>query len=80
VTEDDAEARRRRALELRREIEELREGGRAAQPPRSPYEFIEREMREPADDEPEEGAEQQQRADVERESNKPDEPDEPPSG
>jgi len=78
VTEDDAEARRRRARELRREIEELRQGRRAALPPRSPYEFIEREMREPAEEERRARGEANS-VDEASDAGKPDSQDGPPS-
>lgn len=56
-TADDEEARRRRAAELRRAIDEAVEGERR---PRSPREFTDEQAREAAeqekaDEEPEEG-------------------------
>jgi hypothetical protein len=52
---DDQDARRRRARQLRREIDERSEATPRERPPRSPYEFIEREMREHGAREPDEG-------------------------
>lgn len=52
---DDAEARRRRARQLRRQIEEVDDGRQSEPPPRSPREFIEREMRERTETPHEEG-------------------------
>ena len=52
---DDAEARRRRAQELRRQIDEQAWGAASWAPPRSPYEFIERETRKRAEAERPEG-------------------------
>jgi hypothetical protein len=56
VAGDDAEARKRRAQQLRRQIGKLGEGNLPEGPPRSPHEFIEREMREYAEREREEGS------------------------
>ncbi len=51
---DDEEIRGRRAQRLRRRSRELAKGRSPEQPPRSPHEFIEREMHERAATEPEE--------------------------
>jgi hypothetical protein len=64
VADDDEEARKLRAQRLRGEIDALREGKSPEQPPRSPYEFIEREMRE--HDEDEEEGEKEARKEGER--------------
>jgi hypothetical protein len=46
MTEDDREARERRAEELRRLSEEFASDEESGRPPGSPHEFIEREMRD----------------------------------
>ncbi len=51
MADDDEEARKLRAQQLRRETDALREGKSPERPPRSPYEFVEREMREHAEEE-----------------------------
>ena len=50
MADDDEEARKLRAQQLRRETDALREGKSPERPPRSPYEFVEREMREHVED------------------------------
>ena len=60
MTGDDAEARRLRAEALRRQVEALSEGKRPTPPPRSPHEFVEREMRERAEKEQEESGDEAQ--------------------
>jgi hypothetical protein len=58
MTQEDEEARRARAERLREEIEALREGQgqerAGAHAPESPREFVERRMRELAEEEEEE--------------------------
>jgi hypothetical protein len=54
MAKDDEEARRRRAEQLRRRTSELAKGKFPEGPPASPHEFIEREMRDPAEEEREE--------------------------
>ena len=60
MADDDEEARKLRAQQLRRETAALREGKSPARPPRSPYEFVEREMREHAGNEDEDGEDEDQ--------------------
>ena len=51
MADDDEGARKLRAQQLRRETDALRQGKSSDRPPRSPYEFVERAMREHAEDE-----------------------------
>jgi len=46
TAEDDEEARRQRAEQLRRISEELASDEETERPPQSPHEFIEQEMRD----------------------------------
>jgi hypothetical protein len=55
--EDDEHARQERARRLREEIEIRKTGREPPGPPRSPNEFVERRMREEAEDEDDPGAE-----------------------
>jgi Arc/MetJ-type ribon-helix-helix transcriptional regulator len=50
--EDDDHARQERARRLREEIESLKTGREPPEPPASPREFIEQQMREEDEDNP----------------------------